>query len=75
MLHFFVTPFWIVYAHIFVSLYVFLDNLLCYEMATVSWEIQMCSVATGLLPLGSVWLTSNCCLFQHQIISDFYITV
>jgi len=56
-------------------LYVFLDNLLCYEMATVSWEIQMCSVATGLLPLGSVWLTSNCCLFQHQIISDFYITV
>ena len=27
------------------------------------------------LPRGSVALTSDCCLFQHQITSDFYIAV
>jgi len=27
------------------------------------------------LPLGSVLLTSDCCLFQHQITSNFYVTV
>jgi len=27
------------------------------------------------LPLGSVSLTSDCCLFQHQITSNFYATV
>jgi len=26
-------------------------------------------------PLGSVSLTSDCCLFQHQITSNFYATV
>ena len=29
----------------------------------------------SVLPLGSVLLTSDCCLFQHQITSDFYVTV
>jgi len=29
----------------------------------------------AVLPLGSVTLTSDCCLFQHQITSDFYIAV
>jgi len=29
----------------------------------------------AVLPLGSVAITSDCCLFQHQITSDFYIAV
>ena len=29
----------------------------------------------SVLPLGSVLLTSDCCLFQHQITSIFYVTV
>jgi len=27
------------------------------------------------LPLGSVSLTSNCCLFQHHMTTNFYATV
>ena len=32
------------------------------------------TVATGLLPLGSVLLTSDSCLLQHQITSNFCVT-
>jgi len=37
--------------------------------------LTLAMLPSSVLPLGSVSLTSDCCLFQHQITSDFYVTV
>ena len=38
-------------------------------------KLEMMHILQAVLPLGSVSLTSDCCLLQHQITSDLYVGV
>jgi len=61
--------------------FVLSQRIITYQLIMRKWQHPTPTVSAfqaycePVLPLGSLSSISDCCLFQHQILSDFYVTV